>query len=110
MSSQATFTSKLPQLGAFGIANRRIGTFTWTQTLLSELVLSIDVITNIGRLLAIWTELNPKQWWTEDEIKSRNGETIRKMKPTDPLKPFHVDTKGTFFSPDNSRQPFDPQC
>ncbi|KAH6901184.1 hypothetical protein BKA70DRAFT_706629 [Coprinopsis sp. MPI-PUGE-AT-0042] len=36
-----------------------------------------------------------------------NGETIRKMKPSDPLKPFHVDTKGTFYSPDNARHHFD---
>ncbi|KAH6901187.1 tyrosinase [Coprinopsis sp. MPI-PUGE-AT-0042] len=62
---------------------------------------------DVDRLLAIWAELNPKQWWTEDEIKGRNSETIRKITPTDSLKPFHVDTKGSFYSPDSSRRHFD---
>ncbi|KAH6906532.1 tyrosinase [Coprinopsis sp. MPI-PUGE-AT-0042] len=61
---------------------------------------------NVDRLLAIWTQLNPKKWWTETEIIGKNGEVVRKMKPSDPLKPFHRNTTAGFWSPDLCRHHF----
>ncbi|KAI0409928.1 tyrosinase [Xylaria palmicola] len=63
---------------------------------------------NIDRLWALWEAINPGKWfdsdvqrWFDQKIVG-SGTVITNQTP---LRPFHKDTKGTYWTPDDARGP-----
>ncbi|KAI1842912.1 hypothetical protein JX266_010930 [Neoarthrinium moseri] len=63
---------------------------------------------NIDRLFGIWQQLNPDKWFTSGD-QGPFDQKIIGIKETDkvtnktPLRPFHKDSKGTVYTPDEVR-------
>ncbi|KAL3477040.1 hypothetical protein BJX99DRAFT_270192 [Aspergillus californicus] len=66
---------------------------------------------NIDRIFALWQGLNPGKWFEAGQANDFFQETIglppgAPISPKTELRPFHKDTKGTVFTPDDVRWPY----
>ncbi|KAL3472854.1 hypothetical protein BJX99DRAFT_261920 [Aspergillus californicus] len=64
---------------------------------------------NLDRLFAIWQTLNPEKWFNADKTRPFDMKTIGMGKiitNKTPFRPFHKDTAGTLWTPDDARDWF----
>ncbi|KAI0433855.1 tyrosinase [Xylaria sp. FL1042] len=64
---------------------------------------------NIDRLFAIWQSLNPDKWFETDIQRYFDQKIVGSgslITNKTPLRPFHKDTKGTYWTPDDARDWF----
>ncbi|KAI1377225.1 tyrosinase [Hypoxylon crocopeplum] len=64
---------------------------------------------NIDRLFAIWQTLNPDKWFETDTQRFFDQKIVGSgtlITNKTPLRPFHKDTKGTVWTPDDARDWF----
>jgi tyrosinase len=73
------------------------------------LIYNLNLYSNVDRLFALWQSLNPDKWFETDiqgyfDAKVVGGGTSITRRT--PLRPFHKDTVGTCWTPDDARDWF----